>query len=42
MNPFIAITAVVIIAGIFVYFIVKEIIKTYKNKPYDPEDKDKL
>lgn len=42
MKTFLVVTAVVLIAGFFLYYIIKEMIKTYKNKPYDPEQKQKL
>lgn len=40
MKSFIVITVVVLIAGIFIYYIIKELIKTYKNKPYNPDMED--
>ncbi len=42
MKTFLVVTAVVLIAGLFLYYIIKEMIKTYKNRPYDPEEKEKL
>lgn len=48
MKSFIIITVVVLFTGFLLYFIIKEFIKTYKNKPYDPnhendcEQKDRL
>lgn len=42
MKTFLIVTAVVLIAGFFLYYVIKEIIKTYKNRPYDPEQKEKL
>ncbi|MDD2488687.1 MAG: hypothetical protein WCS10_02810 [Bacteroidales bacterium] len=37
MKSFIVITIVVLITGILLYLIIKEFIKTYKNKPYNPD-----
>ncbi len=42
MNPIVIITIVVVVSGIFLYFLIKELIKTFKNRPYDPEEKEKL
>lgn len=42
MKTFLVVTAVVLIAGLFLYYIIKEMIKTYKNRPYNPEEKQKL
>lgn len=42
MNPIVIITIVVVVSGIFLYFLIKELIKTFKNSPYDPEEKEKL
>lgn len=42
MKTFLIVTAVVLIAGFFLYYVIKEIIKTYKNRPYDPEQKEGL
>ncbi|MDD2192039.1 MAG: hypothetical protein PHO12_05820 [Bacteroidales bacterium] len=48
MKSFIIITIVVLFTGLLLYFIIKELIKTYKNEPYDPnhesdcEPKDRL
>ncbi|MFA7081979.1 MAG: hypothetical protein WC135_05130 [Bacteroidales bacterium] len=36
MKSFIIITVVVLFTGFLLYFIIKELIKTYRNKPYDP------
>jgi len=38
MKSFIGITIVVLLAGVLLYYVVKELIKTYKNRPYNPED----
>ncbi|MCK9163278.1 MAG: hypothetical protein WCR29_04350 [Bacteroidales bacterium] len=37
MKSFIIITLVVLITGFLLYFVIKELIKTYKNKPYNPD-----
>jgi preprotein translocase subunit YajC len=42
MKSLVIITIVVIVSGIFLYYIIKELIKTYKNRPYDPEQQEKL
>ena len=42
MKTFLIVTAVVLIAGFFLYYVIKAIIKTYNTRPYDPEEKQKL
>lgn len=35
MKSLIIITVVVILSGVFLYYVIKELIKTYKNRPYN-------
>lgn len=42
MAEFLIITGVVVFGFLLVFFLVKELIKTFKNKPYDPKDKERL
>lgn len=39
MKSFIIITLVVLLTGFLLYFVIKEFIKTYKNKPYGKNGK---
>ncbi len=35
MKSLIVITVVVILSGVLLYYVIKELIKTYKNRPYN-------
>jgi len=37
MKSFIGITIVVLFSGVLLYYVIKELIKTYKNRPYNPD-----
>lgn len=38
-KTFLIVTAVVVLTVFFLSYVVSEIIKTYKNRPYDPDNK---
>lgn len=42
MKTLVIITIIVLILGVFLYFIIKELIKTFKNRPYEIDEKKKL
>ncbi|MFV0501572.1 MAG: hypothetical protein ACK5MH_08300 [Bacteroidales bacterium] len=42
MKELLIITGVVLISFVLIFFLTKELIKTFKNKPYNPKDREKL
>ncbi len=42
MKEFLIITGVVVFGFLLIFFIIKEIIRTFRNRPYDDNEKDRL
>jgi heme/copper-type cytochrome/quinol oxidase subunit 2 len=41
-KTLVIITIIVLVLGVFLYFIIKELIRTFRNRPYDPDERKKL